>query len=211
LSAREDRTEVAKFLVHAKSDVAARDRCGEHARRLCVRYCADTPRHDDDDGDGDGDDGDGIDDDDDDDGDCVDDAAAADDDDDGNVKGYSFKFQMLSINMSTNILISKMITFAITRMPALFCSRLPLQEGTHPPALVCLFWSYRNCKIPRPRQIGRRREGQVRRMCPPCARALLCCQPHMLRCRDGRTPLKLAIDANHTDVAAFLRSVGTPE
>jgi hypothetical protein len=48
-------------------------------------------------------------------------------------------------------------------------------------------------------------------MCPPCARALLCSQPHALPCSNGRTPLKLAIDENKSDVAAFLRSAGAPE
>ena len=36
-------TEVAKLLVHAKSDVAARTRCGECARRARARCCAAKP------------------------------------------------------------------------------------------------------------------------------------------------------------------------
>ena len=40
LSAFMGYTEVAKLLVHAKSDVAARDRCDECARRARVRCCA---------------------------------------------------------------------------------------------------------------------------------------------------------------------------
>jgi hypothetical protein len=34
---------------------------------------------------------------------------------------------------------------------------------------------------------------------------------HPLRCSRGRTPLKVAITSNKSDVAAFLRSVGAPE
>ncbi len=48
-------------------------------------------------------------------------AAAAADDDDGDVDGDSFKFQMLSINMLTMILMSNIITTAITHLPALRC------------------------------------------------------------------------------------------
>ena len=78
--------------------------------------------------------------------------------------------------MLTMILMSNIITTAITHLPALAFSRLPLQDWTHPSTLVCLWRSCRSYKSPGPRQIGRRREDQVRRMCPPCARALLCCQ-----------------------------------
>jgi hypothetical protein len=64
-------------------------------------------------------------------------AAAVDDDydedyEDADVDGYvdgdNVQFQMLSINMLTMILMSKMITTAITHMPVLAFSRLPLQE-----------------------------------------------------------------------------------
>ena len=48
-------------------------------------------------------------------------AAAAADGDDGDVDGDSFKFQMLSINMLTMILMSNIITTAITHLPALRC------------------------------------------------------------------------------------------
>jgi hypothetical protein len=41
--------------------------------------------------------------------------------------------------------------------------------------------------------------------------ALLRSQTHTLRCSSGRTPLKLAIDYNKSDVIAYLRSVGAPE
>ena len=75
-------------------------------------------------------------------------AAAADADDDGDVDDANVQFQMLSINMLTMILMSKMITTAITHMPALAFSRLPLQEWIHPPTQVCLWRSYRSCKIP---------------------------------------------------------------
>jgi hypothetical protein len=71
-------------------------------------------------------------------------AAAADDDDDddddaddGNVGGDNVQSQMLPINMLTMVVISNMITTAITHMPALAFSRLPLQIWTHPPTLVC--------------------------------------------------------------------------
>ncbi len=48
-------------------------------------------------------------------------AAAAADGHDGDVDGDSFKFQMLSINMLTMILMSNMITTAIAHLPALRC------------------------------------------------------------------------------------------
>ena len=48
-------------------------------------------------------------------------AAAAAADDDGDVDGDSFKFQMLSINMLTMILMSNIITTAIAHLPALRC------------------------------------------------------------------------------------------
>ena len=73
------------------------------------------------------------------------DAAAADDD--VHVYGDHVKFLMPSINMLSMILMSEMITTAITHMPALAFSRLPLQEWIHPPTQVCLWRSYRSCKI----------------------------------------------------------------
>ena len=38
-----------------------------------------------------------------------------------------------------------------------------------------------------------------------------CLQTHPLAFRDGRTPLKVAIDNDHAAVVAFLRSVGAEE
>jgi hypothetical protein len=59
--------------------------------------------------------------------DAADDDDDDDDDNDGcNVDGDSFTFQMLSIDMLTMILKSNMITTAITHMPALAFSRMPL-------------------------------------------------------------------------------------
>jgi hypothetical protein len=34
---------------------------------------------------------------------------------------------------------------------------------------------------------------------------------HSLRCSDGKTALKLAIQQNKADAAAYLRSIGAPE
>jgi hypothetical protein len=45
-------------------------------------------------------------------------------------------------------------------------------------------------------------------MLPPCAAVV---PTHVLRCSFGDTPLKMAIDKNKSDVAAFLRSFGAPE
>ncbi len=78
--------------------------------------------------------------------------------------------------MLTMVVMSNMITIAITHMPALAFSCLPLQQYGHPPTQRCWSRSCRSYKTPGPRQIGHRREGLVRRICPPCARALLCCQ-----------------------------------
>ena len=36
-------------------------------------------------------------------------------------------------------------------------------------------------------------------------------KPHALRCSDGRTPLKVAIDYNKPEVAAYLRSLGAAQ
>ena len=44
--------------------------------------------------------------------------------------------------MMTMTFISKIIIIAITLMPALDLSRLPLQEWIHPPTLVCSSRSY---------------------------------------------------------------------
>ena len=64
-------------------------------------------------------------------------AAAAADDDDGDVDGDSFKFQMLSINMLTMILMSNIITTAITHLPALRCLT-PAAAGMEAPPYTCL-------------------------------------------------------------------------
>jgi ankyrin repeat protein len=42
-AAGQGHAEVTKLLVHAKSDIAARDWCGEFARRARVRCCAAKP------------------------------------------------------------------------------------------------------------------------------------------------------------------------
>jgi hypothetical protein len=52
----------------------------------------------------------------------------------------------------------------------------------------------------------RRREGQVPQ---PLARSQS--STHSLRCSDGKTALKNAIDENKADVAAYLRSIGAPQ
>jgi hypothetical protein len=52
----------------------------------------------------------------------------------------------------------------------------------------------------------RRREGQVPQ---PLARSQS--SAHSLRCSDGCTALKWAIDYNKADAAAYLRSIGAPE
>ncbi len=64
-------------------------------------------------------------------------AAAADDDDDGDADGDSFKFQMLSINMLTMIVMSNIITTAITHLPALRCLT-PAAAGLDAPPYTCL-------------------------------------------------------------------------
>ena len=64
-------------------------------------------------------------------------AAAAADDDDGDVDGDSFKFQMLSINMLTMILMSNISTTAITHLPALRCLT-PAAAGMDAPPYTCL-------------------------------------------------------------------------
>ena len=64
-------------------------------------------------------------------------AAAADADDDGDVDGDSFKFQMLSINMLTMILMSNIITTAITHLPALRCLT-PAAAGMDAPPYTTL-------------------------------------------------------------------------
>ena len=64
-------------------------------------------------------------------------AAAAADGDDGDVDGDSFKFQMLSINMLTMILMSNIITTAITHLPALRCLT-PAAAGMDAPPYTCL-------------------------------------------------------------------------
>ena len=64
-------------------------------------------------------------------------AAAAADDDDGDVDGDSFKFQMLSINMLTMIVMSNIITTAITHLPALRCLT-PATAGMDTPPYTCL-------------------------------------------------------------------------
>jgi hypothetical protein len=74
---------------------------------------------------------------------------ANDDDDVGNADGDSFKFQMLSINILTMILMSNMFTTTITHMPALAFSRLPLQGRMDPSTQVCCQRSCRSCKTPR--------------------------------------------------------------
>ena len=55
----------------------------------------------------------------------------------------------------------------------------------------------------------------ARDRCGECARRarVRCCaaKPHALPCSDGKTPLKMAVDENESDVAAFLRSAGAPE
>jgi hypothetical protein len=52
----------------------------------------------------------------------------------------------------------------------------------------------------------RRREGQVPQ---PLARSQS--STHSLRCSNGETALKYAIDRNKADVAAYLRSIGAPQ
>ena len=64
-------------------------------------------------------------------------AAAAAADDDGDVDGDSFKFQMLPINMLTMILMSNIITTAITHLPALRCLT-PAAAGMDGPPYTCL-------------------------------------------------------------------------
>ena len=56
----------------------------------------------------------------------------------------------------------------------------------------------------------------ARDRCSPLAVALLVQRllfpplSHSLRCSSGRTPLKIAIDNNNSDVVAYLRSIGAP-
>ena len=64
-------------------------------------------------------------------------AAAAADGDDGDVDGDSFKFQMLPINMLTMIVMSNIITTAITHLPALRCLT-PATAGIDTPPYTCL-------------------------------------------------------------------------
>ena len=52
----------------------------------------------------------------------------------------------------------------------------------------------------------RRREGQVPQ---PLARSQY--STHSLRCSQGTSALKYAIDWKRADVAAYLRSIGAPE
>ena len=59
------------------------------------------------------------------------------------------QFQLVLINTSLMISMSKMITIAITHMPALDISRLLLQEWIYPPTLFCSGRSCRSYKIPR--------------------------------------------------------------
>ena len=52
----------------------------------------------------------------------------------------------------------------------------------------------------------RRREAKVPQ---PLARSQY--STHSLRCSNGKTALKYAIDNNEADVVAYLRSIGAPE
>ncbi len=52
----------------------------------------------------------------------------------------------------------------------------------------------------------RRREAKVPQ---PLARSQY--STHSLRCSDGKTALKYAIEENKADVVAYLRSIGAPE
>ena len=45
----------------------------------------------------------------------------------------------------------------------------------------------------------------------PCALAFCSSQTHALRCSNGSTPLKFAIDCNSDDVDEYLRSVGAEQ
>ncbi len=99
------------------------------------------------------------------------------DDDDDDVDDDDVDFGMLLNTMMTMVMTSKMIIIIIIHVPFLAFSRLPLQEWRHSPTQLCLSGSYIDCKTPRPRQIGRRRDEQVRKICPPFARALMCAYP----------------------------------
>jgi hypothetical protein len=52
----------------------------------------------------------------------------------------------------------------------------------------------------------RRREAKVPQ---PLARSQS--STHSLRCSEGKTALKLAIEENEADAAAYLRSIGAPQ